>query len=66
MPLKSKRETIPTSLPSSTIGKWRQRRSSISRNASIAILPGGIVSGLGVITSANAVRTALFPSASTR
>jgi hypothetical protein len=38
----------------------------LSRNASIAVLPGGIVSGLRVMTSASFILAALFPSARTR
>jgi len=66
IPLKSKRETTPTTWPSSTMGKWRHRQSSISRSASIAILLERNVFGLGVMTSPNFVWPALFPSANTR
>jgi hypothetical protein len=66
IPLKSNRETLPTTFSQSTIGTWRERRFSISRNASIAVLPGGILWGSRIMTSASSVLAALFPSASTR
>ena len=66
MARKSPCETMPSSVPSTVTGRWRNPPSCMVCSASKAVRPGATVVGLRVITSSSRIWAGLRPSASRR